>query len=87
MPQAPDNAPGNYYVTVQRPDRRKPSGFDVRPLAGPYINDHAAALADVDKAAALACDMDPGAAFYAFGTTRLPETYSEPGILNKLGKM
>lgn len=82
MKQAPDTAPGPYYVSVIRPE--KPS--DPRLLAGPYAL-HAAALADVAKATDIATDLDPKASFYAFGTIRMRSGYDTPGILNKLGKM
>lgn len=76
--QQPDTAPGNYYVSVIDPDTGR---FGL--LLGPFKNDHAAALAMVDKVRAKACDLDPRAYWYAFGTCRLPEDYEEPGRLNQ----
>lgn len=82
--QLPDTKPGAYYVSVAK-------GADYRLLAGPFINDHAAALALVSKATQVAQDLDPRAAWYAFGTCRLdlvPGELPRAGILNKqLGVM
>lgn len=78
--QAPDNKPGNYYVSVRR------DNGDSRFLLGPYVNDHAGALAMVEEARKMAQDMDPRAAWYAFGTARQdiePGKPVELGILNK----
>jgi len=75
-----DTAPGNYYVSVvdhiKRPNR---TGL----LAGPFVDDHAAALAMVDRARAAAYEHDKWAWFYAFGTVRMPKTYTRLGLLNK----
>lgn len=76
--QAPDSKPGSYYVSV-----RKDNG-DWRPLLGPFVDNHAAALAWVDKAQAKALDMDPRASWYSYGTVRLePGAAAPAGILNK----
>lgn len=77
--QQPDSKPGAYYVSVVR-------GADYRLLAGPFLNDHAAALALVPKATQVAQDLDPRAAWYAFGTCRLdvaPGEVPRAGILNQ----
>lgn len=77
--QAPDRTPGHYYVSIVR-DRR------VGLLAGPFVNDHAAALAMVERAKELAVTVDPWAAFDAFGTVKVSPTFGKPGSLNaKLG--
>jgi len=76
MTQVPDTKPGNYYVTAQRDDGRHAV------LAGPFPNDHAAALALVDRARMEAEQVDPRAVRYAYGTARFPETFTEPGKLN-----
>ncbi len=76
MTQVPDANPGNYYVSM-----RRNGGY--RLLAGPFRNDHAGALAMVDRARVLACDLDPWSDFDAFGTVRLPDD-NVPGILNDL---
>lgn len=76
---APDTKPGAYYVSVMR-------GADYRLLAGPWIDNHAAALAAVDAVRDVAQDLDPRAAWYAFGTCRLPVEAGEmppAGILNE----
>jgi len=76
---APDDSPGNYYVSCVDGDR---FAF----LAGPFRNDHRAALALVPQARQLACDLDPRAVFYGFGTCRRkpgPAASAPVGILNK----
>lgn len=79
-PQQPDTPPGAYYVSVQRDDGQW------RPLAGPFTNDHAKALATVEPARNRAQDLDPRAVWYAFGTVRIDATAGvnlPAGILNK----
>src|SRR3546814_7308723 len=51
MTQTPDTKPGNYYVSIVR-------GKDHRLLAGPFVNNHAGALAMVDAARDLAHEID-----------------------------
>jgi hypothetical protein len=73
-----DSKPGAYYVSVVR-------GTDYRVLLGPFMNDHAGALAKVDDVRKKAQDLDPKAAWYAFGTCRLDVESGElapKGILN-----
>lgn len=78
MNQQPDTKPGNYYVSVAR------GAGDWRPLVGPFRNDHAGALAMVDKARAKAEQLDPKAVWYSFGTVRLDLDVDGPvGILNQ----
>lgn len=60
----PDTAPGNYYVSV-----RNDKG-EYRLLLGPFPNDHAAALAEVDKVRLYANQNDPKSVWYFFGTAR-----------------
>ena len=73
----PDTAPGNYYVTAIYNGRHAL-------LAGPFLNDHATALALVDRARVEAEKVDPRAIWYAYGTARYPEDFNEPGKLNRL---
>lgn len=75
MTQTPDTQPGHYYVSMI-------DGPRTALLAGPFKNDHPAALALVDRAAKLAAEVDPKAHFYAFGTARMPDDYTKPGVLN-----
>src|SRR3546814_18586392 len=75
MTQTPDTKPGNYYVSIVR-------GKDHRLLAGPFVNNHAGALAMVDAARDLAHEIDPRTCFDAFGTCRVDGYYDKPGILN-----
>lgn len=75
--QAPDTKPGFYYVSVVR------GANDYRLLRGPFVNDHAGALAAVDAARYRAYDLDPRSHRYAYGTVRL-EADAGPGVLDKL---
>jgi hypothetical protein len=76
-PQAPDPRPGFYYVSVVR------GAGDYRLLRGPFVNDHAGALAAVEAARYRAYDLDPRSAWYAYGTARL-EADAGPGILDRI---
>jgi hypothetical protein len=74
--QIPDTRPGNYYVTIHDGAR---FGF----LAGPFKDDHQAALDLVDRCREITEGFDTWAHFYAFGTARIDYGYSEPGKLNR----
>lgn len=65
----------NYYVSVVD----GPKKFQV--LAGPYKT-HQEALALVPTVTRIAQDVDPRAAFYAFGTVAMKPDFTKPGILN-----
>lgn len=74
----PDDAPGDYYVSCV-------DGGRFAFLAGPFRDDHKAALDMVPKAREVACDLDPRAHFYGFGTCRREPDPTRPltvGILN-----
>lgn len=71
--QTPDTRPGFYYVSVVDGPRR---GL----LRGPWVDDHAGALAAVDRVRREAELVDPRAVFYAFGTARA-EVDRGPGVL------
>ncbi len=71
----PDTKPGNYYVSVV--DGKK-KAF----LAGPFRDDHKAALDMVSAAKKAAEEVDPRAVFYAFGTVRTGYDHDRPGVLN-----
>lgn len=75
--ETPDTREGLYYVTVRRDDG------EFRLLRGPFLNDHAGALAAVDEARRRACELDPKAHWYSYGTARSLE-YLGVGILDKL---
>jgi len=77
MSEQPDNKPGFYYVSVAR------DSGDWRPLRGPFVNDHKAALDAVFAARYRAYDLDPRAQWYSFGTVR-SDVDLGPGILDKL---
>lgn len=77
MKQEPDTEPGNYYVSMIDEARSR-----VALLAGPFVNDHAGALAAVSTVTNAANEVDPWSHFYAFGTCRKPAGYVRPGILN-----
>jgi hypothetical protein len=78
MTQEPDTQPGDYFVTAADDGR-------IALVSGPYRNDHAAALADVDHCRRLVEKLDPWAAFYAFGTSRLELDSGKVGALQKRG--
>jgi hypothetical protein len=61
--QAPDSKPGFYYVTAMDAGR-------VARIAGPYVNDHASALADVARVKQEAERRNDRAVWWAWGTTR-----------------
>ena len=74
--QTPDTAPGHYYVSVVDAGR---TGL----LVGPFVNNHAAALACVDRARTVAESVNDRAVWYAFGTVRLdPDVAVKPAVLN-----
>jgi hypothetical protein len=75
--QTPDTRPGAYYVTVV-------DGLKYGVLLGPFINDHAGALAKVDEVRKKAEELDPRAAFYSFGTARWKTDDLPKGKLNHL---
>ncbi|HEY6020838.1 MAG TPA: hypothetical protein VIY48_13350 [Candidatus Paceibacterota bacterium] len=75
--QQPDTKPGEYYVSVI-------DGKRTALLLGPFTNDHAAALAMVDRVRAKAEEIDPRAVWYSFGTVRLPSDDSVPIRAGKL---
>lgn len=62
--QQPDTKPGAYYVSARDGPRHAL-------CLGPFVNDHAAALARVEAVRRLAADLDPRAHWFAFGTCRL----------------
>lgn len=73
--QQPDSRPGNYYVTAK--DAGK-----TWPMAGPFVNNHEAALAAVRAVREAACDIDGRACFMSWGTVRVEAAYNKPGPLN-----
>jgi hypothetical protein len=72
--QAPDPRPGYYYVSVV-------DGPRSARLRGPFVDDHAGALAAVHDARRALERLDPRAAFWAFGTCR-SEVDAGPGFLD-----
>lgn len=77
MTQTPDTKPGAYYVSMTDGDR-------TALLAGPFMNDHAGALAMVEQARNKAYEADPRTHWYSFGTCRLPADDSIPAKPGKL---
>lgn len=79
--QTPDLQPGAYYVSVVDGARHS--------LAlGPFIDDHAGALAKVDDVRNRAAELDGKAWFYAYGTCRLPkEGDLQAGTFNDLFRL
>lgn len=64
----------DYYVTMRRDNR-------TAWLAGPFAT-HAAALAMVDNARSIACQIDPWSDFDAFGTSSLARGTGVVGKIN-----
>jgi hypothetical protein len=74
VPLVPE--PRDYYVSVVRSSKQR--GL----LAGPFPS-HGAALALVDAARRLACELDPWCDFDAFGTCSVPRyPWNPKGKLN-----
>ena len=80
--QQPDTKPGAYYVSMFDQSGNNGSGR-VAYLAGPFMNDHARALALVDQAREMAYGVDPRSHWYSFGTCRM-DTAGPVGKLNSL---
>jgi len=72
--QVPAPEPGNYYVSVVDSGR---TGL----LLGPFTQ-HVTALGWVDACRAHAEQVDHWAAFYAFGTVRMADDFTRPGLFN-----
>jgi hypothetical protein len=83
--QLPDTKPGFYYVSVYRCNNNAGIDGQTRLLRGPFVNDHAGALAAVNSARGLAQQLDPRTIWDAFGTVRYARTQG-PGILDRLKK-
>lgn len=79
----PDSRPGYYYVSIYRCNNNAGIGGQFRLLRGPFINDHAGALAAVGDAKCRAIAYDRRAQWDAFGTCRVEEDLGA-GILDKL---
>lgn len=78
MMQSPDQRPGAYFVSCIHAGR-------VALLAGPFVDDHASALAMVDQTRQVAYQVDRRAIWYAFGTVRLDRDHpraAQAGPLN-----
>jgi hypothetical protein len=67
--------PGNFYVSVINGERWTP-------VYGPFKT-HSEALENVNKAKTKGNEVDPKSVFYAWGTIKMTESYSKPGILNQ----
>jgi|SRR5688572_13855824 len=79
--QEPDPRPGNYYVSVV--DRSSNAGHGrTGLLLGPFAS-HAEALANQRAATDKAQEVCSAAIWYAFGTVRMADDYTKPGVLNK----
>lgn len=74
--ESPDPRPGFYYVSVV--DDR----LSMRLVRGPFPT-HEEALGKVEESRTKCEEIDPWAAFYAFGTVRA-EVDQGPGILDRL---
>lgn len=78
-PGRPNPEPGYYYVTVV-------DGPRFAFLLGPYVNDHARALAAVDAAKKWCHDRREEAWFWSFGTCRLKDEHTDEANL-PMGKL
>ena len=76
--QEPDQQSGDYFVSAY-----DQSGKKHALLSGPYIDDHPAALADLERVMQLAINKDAFAVFYAFGTCRLPPGSGTVGVFQR----
>lgn len=72
-----DTKPGAYFVSVN-------NGKVYQLLAGPFVDDHASALACVDDIRRIATELDPQAVFYAFGTARVDHDHPSATVPGKL---
>lgn len=70
MMQPPDTKPGFYYVSVYRCNNNAGIGGQLRLLRGPFINDHAGAIAAVADTRKSACALDARLDWDSFGTVR-----------------
>lgn len=68
----------DYFVSIRRGDAKPRVGL----LAGPFPT-HTEALAMVDPARRLACQIDPWADFDYFGTMSLAAGSGRSGVLNE----
>lgn len=71
-----DNPRRKYYVTIAR------EGRGVAKLAGPF-DTHDEAKGNVERARKMAEELDPRAAFDAFGTSGIEADEHKPGVLNE----
>lgn len=77
--ETPDTKPGNYYVSV-----RETSGEAFWLALGPFINNHAGALAAVDAVRGVYYEHDRSgkAPWMAYGTVRMTDDVTKPGVVN-----
>jgi hypothetical protein len=75
--QQPDTQPGPYYVSAI-------DGSKWALVSGPYET-HQEALDLVDKARRIAVSLDPRAHFAGFGTARIKDGSTPPGVLQRWG--
>jgi hypothetical protein len=70
-----DPTPGNYYVSVVDAGR-------LGLLAGPFRN-HQDAINQVESCKELAYAANDWAWFYSYGTVKMAEDFTKPGLFNK----
>lgn len=85
-PEAPDTQPGAYYVTAADITSNAGTVAAYWLMLGPFINDHASALACVDAVQAMCNKLDTTgrAWFMSYGTIRKPADDSVPLRAGKL---
>lgn len=74
--QHPNTKLGDYFVSAL-------DGKRFALVSGPYVNDHAAAISDINECRSLVEEIDPRAVFYAFGTCRLKNECGKIGFLQR----
>ena len=67
--------PGNFYVSII-------DGPKWMPVYGPFKT-HQEALENLPKAKAKGNEVDPKSFWYEWGTIKMSQEYSKPGILNQ----
>lgn len=83
--QQPDTAPGAYYVTACDVISNAGHIAGVYRMLGPFVDDHAGALACVEAVRLMALELDGSgrAQFMSWGTVRYPTGTDFQGTMNK----
>ena len=78
--QAPDTTPGNYYVSAG-----ESGSAHFYTMLGPFVDDHAAALAAVETVRSKCHELDRSGKSHwmSYGTVRMASDFTRPGKLNQ----